>query len=222
VRRSLIALAVGLAIGLSVGPIIRHFSPPPPKTAAKDWTGGWANRSALAALSRISSPKVVLLGDSQFGTASWSDLTGCVGLSNWGVPGAAARELRESAAEVAKRHPPLVIIEAGINDLIQGHAPADAEADIEALAASLKPARVLVLSVLPVSSAAPDLARRVGILNATLQARFGPAFVDAGPSLAGQDGYLRPDLTTDGLHVTSAGYAALRDLLAPAIDRACR
>jgi lysophospholipase L1-like esterase len=195
----------------------------PASGLSQDWTGGVANRRAQAALSRLPHPKIVLLGDSQFALASWQDLTGCALLSNRAAAGASAIDLQGDARQVATLGPELVVVEAGINDLQSGRSASQLVAAIESLVAALKPARVVVVSILPVAHGfGPDrLAAEVHAANAQLSQRRGADFLDVTATFADERGYLRRDFTTDGVHLRAAGYAAYRDALAPLIDRAC-
>jgi lysophospholipase L1-like esterase len=142
--------------------------------------------------------------------------------------------------DVLALSPDAVVILGGINDLggntgkrtldeIAGNLASMAEL---ALARGIRP---VLVSVLPVSDATQDPATQlprirsgglppshiVGLnrLVAAHAARLRVPYVDAHRALANPAGHLRTELTTDGVHLTATGYAALGQAIAAALPR---
>ena len=119
----------------------------------------------------------------------------------------------------------------GINDLIWGGDDAtlvrNLRASVNYLRTQHPQARIVVQSILPHGGPAatwegrerllalpPD---RIVAVNAQLKqiaAEAGVEYLDLYPLFVNGEGYLRPDLTTDGLHLNASGYLVWRSALA--------
>ena len=125
---------------------------------------------------------------------------------------------------VLPARPRLVVVYAGDNDLAEGVTPAQLLAEVQALATlvrrELPDTRLLVLSVKPSPArwALVEKQREANRLVRDYAQDTGGAvrYVDVFTPMLGPDGRPRPELfVEDGLHMTAAGYAIWRDVLAP-------
>ncbi len=134
--------------------------------------------------------------------------------------------------DVLALHPEAVVILAGIND-IAGNTGAESigviEENFRTMVTLAKAAhvRVVLSSVLPAARfpwhPGIDPRDEVTALNQWLQgyARAqGCVYLDYYPALAGPDGGMRPELASDGIHPTDAGYAVMEPLARAAVLRA--
>lgn len=143
---------------------------------------------------------------------------------NLAVAGASLQWIAEQQlSELRGLRPARVIIAAGINDLRAGVAPVEVAARMERIVDAIRrlpgPPEVTVLAVLPPAQgsrlAGGASAEHVDALNAMLMERCAPdgfGFVDH-RGLMTESGYLRPALSSDGLHLNGRGLAVLDELL---------
>lgn len=183
--------------------------------------------------------RVVFLGDSI--TDLWDLARFFPGKSyvNRGVGGqVTAQMVLRFHQDVIDLKPAAVVILAGINDLhgaLQREDDAGIEANWEAMAdmADAHGIKVVFGSLLPVNNytenARTMLAdrdpRRIRALNAWLRAfcdRRGYVFADLYAATVDRNGMLEADLTRDGLHPLSGGYARMARVVEAAIDHALR
>lgn len=133
--------------------------------------------------------------------------------------------------DVVALRPSAVVILGGVNDVtgfLQLETAEGIVSNIEAMAdiAERHGIAVVLCSILPVRNTAsadyveaerqPELLRAVNRRLHALAAQRGHAYADYAGALAGPDGRLRSELTTDGVHPLPAGYA----LMAPVVDAA--
>jgi lysophospholipase L1-like esterase len=133
--------------------------------------------------------------------------------------------------DVVALRPSAVVILGGVNDVtgfLQLETPEGIVSNIEAMAdiADRHGIAVVLCSILPVTNTPtagyieaerqPELLREVNTRLRALATARGYAFADYESVLAGPDGRLRADLTTDGIHPLAAGYA----LMAPVAEAA--
>lgn len=175
-------------------------------------------------LSRQGRPDAVLIGDSI--TYEWLENDPGFFLAhrrrNAGIGGQRTRDmLARFERDVVASAPRLVHIMAGTNDLWYGEAGERGEIALAHIAAMAGMARAAGIGVVlaappPIGTAAlaiilrPDLFQPLRDGVAALAAAEGDRFVDYADALAGADGRLRPAFTTDGVHLTRAGYRAMR------------
>ncbi|PSN16572.1 lysophospholipase [filamentous cyanobacterium CCP5] len=128
-------------------------------------------------------------------------------------------------------NPETIFLMVGINDLIWGKSDAEFLRNAEAIAAYLRnahpDAQLVVQSILPHGGEAatwegrdrlqaipPDLIRTVNSQLKAVAIETGVEFLDLYPLFVNGDGYLRADLTSDGLHLNQDGYMVWRTALA--------
>ncbi|TVQ08044.1 MAG: G-D-S-L family lipolytic protein [Leptolyngbya sp. DLM2.Bin27] len=119
----------------------------------------------------------------------------------------------------AATQPRAIHILAGINDLKQGATEAQVVDHLDQIIARLQQqhpqARLVVYSILPtrLQELPSDRIQRVNRQIAALTADRAATFVDLHPAFSDDQGQLRPELTTDGLHLSPQGYTLWRAAL---------
>ena len=176
-------------------------------------------------MARSVRPQAVFLGDSI--TYEWLEQAPDFFLRhrriNAGIGGQTTRDMlaRFDAAVIA-RAPRIVHIMAGTNDLWHGDPGPEGSAAIGNLAEMVGQAQAAGIAVIlaappPISKDAAHLFGRPDLFPALLDgiARLGresgALHIDYAASLGDGEGGIRPELTTDGVHLTRAGYQAMRD-----------
>ncbi|MCA9235672.1 MAG: hypothetical protein KDA44_09375 [Planctomycetales bacterium] len=159
---------------------------------------------------------VVMLGDSLTNGGRWSELLNRI-VANRGIGGDTTTGVLARLDEVSGRHPRVVLVMLGINDLMGSRSVDEIVRNYRLIITGLQEAgaTVIVQSTLLPGAQLNDLADPVRSLNAALQSMaidLGVAFIDLNAKMA-PDGVLLD--TTDGIHLTGAGYAtwaaAIRD-----------
>lgn len=182
----------------------------------------WRERPAAEKFrdNRTQPASTVFFGDSITSDAQWGELF--AGLLNRGVPGDTSRDLLARLDEVTARRPARLFMMIGVNDLVAGTSPDALVASVAMLLGRLRDetpeTRVTLISMLPVRHATlrgvdNSLIHSVNLRFAELARREGVPFVDAYPRFLDENGELRAELTTDGVHLRPAGYWVLRDAL---------
>jgi lysophospholipase L1-like esterase len=186
-----------------------------------------AEAAALANLPR----QTVLLGDS---LTLWFPSNMLPGRRTWlnqAISGENSSGLLNRLYLLDQNNPEAFFIMIGINDLIWGGSADtlvfNVRATVEYLQAAHPQARIVVQSILPHGGAAATWEGRdhllaispeqIAAVNDQLKqvvAETGIEYLDLYPLFVNGDGYLRPDLTTDGLHLNQTGYLVWRSALA--------
>jgi lysophospholipase L1-like esterase len=204
----------------------------------------YAAANAALAAPKPGERRVVFFGDSI--TDNWSKPEGGGFFPgkpylNRGIGGQASSQmLLRYRADVIELKPAVVVILAGTND-VAGNAgrttPEAIQANLADMAelARLHGIRVVLASLLPISDDITDakgapLNRSTDRPPAALRAlndwllayarKNGHVYLDYASAVADARGYLRSELTGDGLHPNAAGYAVMAPLAEKAIDRA--
>jgi lysophospholipase L1-like esterase len=137
-------------------------------------------------------------------------------------------------ADVVALRPRVVVILAGTNDIAGNTGPSTLEMIEDNLASMAELARangitVVLSSVLPVYDYPwkPGLepAQKIVTLNAWIKAyanAHGAVYLDYYHAVVDARGGMRPDLASDGVHPTEAGYRLMAPLAERAIERALR
>jgi lysophospholipase L1-like esterase len=162
------------------------------------------------------------VGDSLTEHGDWQALLPGRDIINFGVGGNTTHDLLDRLEEVIAAAPSTVVVEIGTNDFAWRLPVEEVVENIEAILAELREklpdAKIVMQSILPRQ---PEYAHIVRNVNEQLE-RYVPSiscsYVDLWPALADADGGLKPEFTTDGLHLTDAGYAAWFQALRPALE----
>ena len=180
-------------------------------------------------LSTLQTAAIVMLGDSITEAGPWEELTGCRSLVNRGIGGDTTAGVLARLDGVTRLKPRAVFLMIGVNDVTLDVAPGQTVANYRAILDRLAAADVHTIAtfVLPAarSYGKPRINAKITQLDeaiaAALPGRPQVTPLDLRPLMRTGDGFLREDLTYDGLHLTAKGYAIWRDAIAPQIAEYC-
>jgi len=166
---------------------------------------------------------VVFLGDSITAGGPWDRLFPTTPLRNRGVNADQSSGVRERSGAIAAARPGKIFLLIGTNDLHRGHSIDAIASRVAATLTTIQSrspwTRVYLQSVLPRAGVAPA---RVLALNRALHdvaLRGGADWIDLYPAFLDSAGRsIRPDLTSDGLHLSPEGYRVWRDAIAHAVE----
>ena len=186
-------------------------------------------RLGLFAMSRIESAAIVMLGDSLTEGAPWRELTGCPSLVNRGIGGDTSKGVLVRLDGVITLRPRAVFLMIGVNDVALSVPQPATIASFQAILDRLAGAgiRSYPAYVLPVaqSYSKRQINGTIGALNEeitkVIAARADITAIDLRPLVRSPSGYLREDLSFDGLHLTPKGYGIWRDAIADAVAQSC-
>jgi lysophospholipase L1-like esterase len=161
----------------------------------------------------------VVVGDSLTEGGEWWELLERP-VANRGVTGDTVAAVRARLDDVAALDPRIVFVGVGINDLLAGASPEALAARHAALIAELRGrlprARIVAESLLPIRDEL--VARDAELTSATVRranelcrrgaTAAGAEWLDVHARLADPDGELDPRYSSDGLHLSGAGYRA--------------
>jgi lysophospholipase L1-like esterase len=204
----------------------------------RDWPnlGRYAQANLDLAPPKPGEGRVVFLGDSI--TDNWGRRYGKFfpgkPFVNRGIGGQTTPQmLVRFRADVIALHPAAVVILAGTNDIAGNTGPATLEQiedNFESMSelARLHHIRVVLSSVTPVCDyikpqtqrRPPDAIIRLNRWIKDYAGRTGATYLDYYTALLDNQGFLRRDMTVDGLHPNDAGYAVMEPLALQAIARA--
>ncbi|MBU6229021.1 MAG: lysophospholipase [Cyanobacteria bacterium REEB459] len=175
--------------------------------------------------------QTILLGDS---LTLWFPAQLLPGHRSWlnqGISGENSSGLLNRLNLLDHNSPDTIFMMIGINDLIWGGSDAalvdNIKAAVQYLKTSHPQSHIVVQSILPHGGQAATWEGRDRLLRVTPQrivainnqikqiaGDSGVTYLNLYPLFVNGDGYLRPDLTTDGLHLNSNGYLVWRTALA--------
>jgi lysophospholipase L1-like esterase len=164
---------------------------------------------------------VVFVGDGLSAAARWEERFSEFEVHNLGVNGDTTDEVIARLDGVAEAAPDAVVLQVGTNDVGWHRSDEYIVRNIETILCTLRKqlpeVRLLVQSVPPREDAFTPVIRSI---NRHLR-QFAPTvkarYLDLWPVLADSDGTLSAQWTTDGLHLTEAGYDVWFTELRPAL-----
>lgn len=169
----------------------------------------------------IDESSIVVLGDSITEFGDWDRLLPDRPVANRGYAGFTTAELVPVAAEVADARPRAVVILTGTNDIRDGLEPDATTAGLETIIDRFQQASpettIIVQTVLPRDDAPGDVAA-VNAAIRTLAALREVDLLDLHPLFDDGVGGLRPAETTDGIHLSDAGYDRWGDALSAHLE----
>jgi lysophospholipase L1-like esterase len=169
---------------------------------------------------------VVMLGDSLTDRGEWWELLDRP-IANRGIAADTIADVRARLDDVVALAPRVMFVLIGVNDLLAGATPEAMAKDHAALLGELRRrlpgARIIVESLLPIRD--EIVARDEPLTTATVQkvnqllargaAAAGAEWVDVAKRLADASGALDSRYSSDGLHLSGAGYRVWADALRP-------
>jgi len=162
---------------------------------------------------RTSHADIVMLGDSLTYFCNWNELLGRSNIANRGILGDIASGYLHRLSYVYKLNPRLCFIEGGVNDVLNNYQPEEIflyyKQIIDTLEAhNITPVIQSTLFVAAVFPHAKEMNLKISKLNEMLieyAHKHSIEYLDIN-SLASKDGFLRNELTCDGLHLSTKGY----------------
>ena len=185
----------------------------------QDWQSLLAYEAALMASRQGASSLTVLVGDSIYLWLPQDQLTGDRLWLNQSISGETTTHVLRRLTYFASVRPQTIYVMAGVNDLKNGVDPRIVVSNLELTAQRLRmqhpQARIVVLSILPTRLAhiPPPQVRGVNQQLAIALQRRNIEFLDLQPAFMDDQGLMRTDLTTDGLHLNAQGYSLLATYL---------
>lgn len=138
---------------------------------------------------------------------------------NQSISGETTRGILNRLADFAPPRAHTIYLLAGVNDLKQGFSDAEILGNLRTIMLRLRyyhpQAQIVVQSILPTQSPLISNARIVGLNRqlAAIAQQSGVNFLNLHPQFADAKAHLRPELTTDGIHLTALGYATWQNAL---------
>jgi lysophospholipase L1-like esterase len=185
-------------------------------------------RLGMFALAQIPFATIVMLGDSLTARAQWSDITGCPYVANRGVGGDESEDVLHRLDGVIKLKPSAVLLMVGINDILSNVPTQTTVDNVQQTIDTLTQAgaHVYLTLVLPgTKRVSHKIGSKLDELNAAyrkLANRPDVSLVDFLRAARDRDGFLREELSTDGIHLTPKGYRVWRDAILPLVRRHCQ
>lgn len=157
----------------------------------------------------IDSDSIVMLGDSITAGGDWDDLVEGQVIVNEGYAGYTTAELLPVAADVAADGPDTVFVLAGTNDVRDGLPPAATvdglTAIVDVFAETSPETHIVIQTVLPRAETASEIVATNEAIVA-FAAERGLELLDLHREFDDGSGGLRVAETTDGWHLSGAGY----------------
>ncbi len=161
---------------------------------------------------------IVFLGDSRIEFGNWSELFDRCDISNRGIGWDTTTGLLRRLPSTIPSHVELCVIQAGINDLLQGCSPDFVDTKFSEILNDIitrTNSKVVVTSVILLGRDRAALNAKIDACNqrlATRCAELGVVFVDIN-SLLCPDGFLSGNYSYDGIHLNWQGYKQIRAVL---------
>jgi lysophospholipase L1-like esterase len=200
----------------------------PPAYAQRPPKMSWNEvRRGLFALSKVESASIVMLGDSLTEGAPWAELTGCAHLIERGIGGDTTAKVLARLDDVLKLKPRAVFLMIGVNDISLAVPRETTLANYKAILDRLKGPHLVVAYVLPVAASYDkrqmngSIAALDDSITGLVADRPNTTVLDLRPRFRGSNGYLREELSYDGLHLSPKGYEVWRDAIAPYVAQYC-
>lgn len=164
---------------------------------------------------------IVLLGNSLTFHANWNEILNRTNIANRGIVSDVTIGYLHRLQYIIKLHPKLCFIEGGVNDIYANVPVPEVFQNITQIVDSLRNHNIIPIlqSALLVGIKwhdAADKNKQISYLDSLLSEyaqKYSIEFINLNPLLT-QNGLLKDELTTDGVHLNAAGYA----LWAPEIE----
>jgi len=185
----------------------------------EEWQQLLAAEARAVSAGRGSNRLSVVLGDSISLWFPHANLPGDRLWLNQGISGDTTGGILQRLSVVTQTQPDTVYLMAGINDLKRGFSDEEILGNLREIVYRFRQesphTQVFLQSILPTRS--PDFSNdRIRYLNRELEAiarEEGAVFLDLHAWFGDERGDMRADFTTDGVHLTAAGYRTWRSVL---------
>ncbi|WP_245268402.1 GDSL-type esterase/lipase family protein [Mesorhizobium sp. WSM2561] len=162
---------------------------------------------------------IVMFGDSLTASGHWQEMSPRLSIINRGISGERVDSALLRLDQITVARPRLVFMMLGVNDIRRSISPDDVAASYGKIINRLADVdRIFVQTTLLTSDVVHNAA--IKRLNSALAARCSQAancrFLDLNTALS-RDGRLRPEFTTDGIHLNGDGYRAWEHQIRPII-----
>jgi lysophospholipase L1-like esterase len=166
-------------------------------------------RSAYLALvdrkiASIWPPKYAFVGDSLTTNCDWRWEIGSLSVLNLAVGGTDIRDIARQSIRARELRANFILVEAGVNDVILESSPTERIGyDFDYLLQQIPVGQKTVVTLIPFVSD-HSFTEKIEAANATISSLVKPRglpIIDLNPELSSQ-GVRRPEMTTDGVHLT--------------------
>lgn len=199
-----------------------------PLSAKDKYSELYYQRASLFDQLGVDSTSIVFLGNSLTHGCEWHELFDMPNIKNRGINGDIIEGISERLDAVTTGHPAKIFLLCGVNDISH-----DLTADsivtalgqlIMDIRTSTPQTQLYVESLLPFDSRVgrykaiagkEDIVRQVNAMLEPVVKAAGATWINVYPAFADSEGYLRKELSNDGLHLLGPGYIIWRDLLTP-------
>jgi len=167
---------------------------------------------------------IIFLGDSITEWGNWKTLLPEFDIENYGIHGNKTHQVIDRVDELFEKKADQLFLLIGINDLGDNRLVVDIENDyrklVELLLNNKVASQISLVSVLPIIESSwqkPELTlENIDILNNLIKVIAKDnkiSFIDINSSFANENGELKEELTTDGLHLSDEGYLKYAELI---------
>jgi lysophospholipase L1-like esterase len=187
--------------------------------------GHYALQVNMWKLSKMEKADIVMLGNSHTFYANWAELLNRPALANRGIPGDITLGYLHRMEYVYALQPKVCFIEGGVNDFYSGYSLEEVTGNYKQLINELLARKInpVIQATFLVGTYWPEYEEKnemIVALNQQLQCiakEKGLMFIDINPFIA-PEGFLRPELTYDGLHLNAQGYEIWLPAVAKALE----
>ena len=184
-------------------------------------------RRELCRMDRNRMARVLFLGDSHVALVNWTSLLGAPLVSNRGIEGDTTAGVLARLSDEAGFSGDTAILWIGTNDVLRGESAERIAGRVSRIVEELFRAhasriRVVVLAVAPVARWVENGRIRNRTVTETNQrlasaaGKEGYRFISTEDLLTDEAGFLRGDMTSDGVHLSAMAYSGIVALLRPA------
>lgn len=202
----------------------------------KGYTDLWGERATMFNHQHVDSTSIVMLGNSLTQGGDWATLFNDQRFVNNGIIGDIIEGITDRLDCTVQGKPAKIFLQTGAND-VSHHLTADSIARaaselVSKIKARTPYTKIYVQSMLPINYKTypryknmkdkEQVVRDVNRLLKPLVEAQGATWINLYPAFCDQEGNLRADWTTDGLHLQEPGYLKWREIIAPYVyDSAC-
>lgn len=186
----------------------------------KEFTGVdyYKNRASIFRSLPQTDSKMIFLGNSLINNGLWTELFPFIGILNRGISGDEIEGIRQRLDEVARHNPSVLFLITGCNDFVNSpDKPASQvwksyEALLKDVHDQFPKTNINVMSILPLNPKSKfyegfnEKAAEVNRLLESSAETYGYRYIDIAKVLSDENGDLKDEYTSDGIHLTADGY----------------